>query len=479
MEQDLQSAVLSHDLAEVDRILATGVDVDGVDSAEPYASTALYLAATAGDAAMVRRLLRAGADPNLVSPGEADGLPLCGAACWGHDEALQVLLDCGADPDKTEDGEWTALLWAASTGQQMCAELLLGAGANPDTRHSYASALGCAARHGAYGIAAALLAHGADAALTGSGPDGPPPLELAREWLAADPVVRLREQVSEFLPPGTVVTTAIERAPDETRIIRVEDAEGSGDEVQDGHAAIVTLLERALGISAPPAELIQRARSALSADHPAYAEAVTELRARSDLETFELARDLCGAANPRDRMLGADVLSELGYAENYPHRDQALPLLQALAAGEQDEDVLTSALRGLGILGADPADLLRHLGHESAQVRLAVAVALGAVIGPGNTAAVSALIALTRDQETRVRDWAVLSLAGLEADTAQIRDALAERLDDTDLDVVAEAVRGLADRDDPRAQAGVHRILTDPAASPYAVDLATTHTRNP
>ena len=49
---------------------------------------------------------------------------------------------------------------------------------------------------------------------------------------------------------------------------------------------------------------------------------------------------------------------------------------------------------------------------------------------PGDHAeGIEALIALSRDADTHVRDWATTALADVDADTHEIREALAARLD--------------------------------------------------
>jgi len=101
--------------------------------------------------------------------------------------------------------------------------------------------------------------------------------------------------------------------------------------------------------------------------------------------------------------------------------------------------------------------LLAQHTHAAADVREAVAFALGGRPGP---AALDALIALSADAEPRVRDWATFALGTLaEADSAPLRDALAARLDDADEDTRLEAVHGLAVRGDARAEAPARALL--------------------
>jgi hypothetical protein len=65
---------------------------------------------------------------------------------------------------------------------------------------------------------------------------------------------------------------------------------------------------------------------------------------------------------------------------------------------------------------------------------------------------VAALIALSADPDGDVRDWSTFSLGvQIDRDTADVREALAARLEDAHGDTSAEAIRGLARRRDERA----------------------------
>ena len=92
--------------------------------------TALHLAATRGDAEIVRLLLEARADKDAVRPcDEATALHL--AAQNGHLEVVQLLMQAGAALDMfTKFGE-TALQLAIVNGHSSVVQLLLEAGAAP------------------------------------------------------------------------------------------------------------------------------------------------------------------------------------------------------------------------------------------------------------------------------------------------------------------------------------------------------------
>lgn len=134
--------------------------------------TPLYRAVWEDHGMNVRRLLEAGADPNLATH---DGFPsLVRAARNGSPDVVSRLLSAGADPSKAEPGGATAL-HAASTwawddedptegqGHLRAAERLLEAGANPNAKDSHGNTpLHMAAESDRVDLCKALLAAGAD-----------------------------------------------------------------------------------------------------------------------------------------------------------------------------------------------------------------------------------------------------------------------------------------------------------------------------
>jgi HEAT repeat protein len=203
-----------------------------------------------------------------------------------------------------------------------------------------------------------------------------------------------------------------------------------------------------------PRELLRRALA--TEDTEERHAIVVGLQGRTDRATFDAACALTRSPGPRERELGLDVLGQIGYLAGRPFLEDTLPAVLACCADDWPE-VLSSAVVALGHL-ADPRGLsavLGHVAHPSDEVRFAVTFALPSVAGdPPAGEAISALIRLTCDPDPEIRDWAVMGIgSSCEADTPQVRDALAERLTDQEGDIAGEALLGLAQRKDLRALA--------------------------
>jgi HEAT repeat protein len=198
------------------------------------------------------------------------------------------------------------------------------------------------------------------------------------------------------------------------------------------------------------------ARALATRDEEERAAIVAQLHARTDRAAFEGACALARSGGLAERVLGLEILGQIGYPAGRPFLEDTLPVVLA-CCGDDRPEVLASAIIALGHLAdtrALPAVLAR-VAHPSEEVRFAVAFALPSAAGdPPAGEAAAALVSLTRDPDPDVRDWATMGLnAPFEADNEQIRDALAARLADTEGDTAGEALLGLAQRKDPRALA--------------------------
>jgi HEAT repeat protein len=183
-------------------------------------------------------------------------------------------------------------------------------------------------------------------------------------------------------------------------------------------------------------------------------EAVNALRRIGTKEVFDRAAAWCRSDHALERARGADILAQLGktvdhQSNNFP--EESYLVVSQLLLGEKASQPLSAAIHALGHLNNPAAIplLSPYLRHPVAEVRFALACALGSFANHGE--AIQLLIALISDTDDDVRDWAVFGLGNLgDGDSVEIRDALFSRLSDSNEKVREEAIVGLAKRKDTR-----------------------------
>jgi HEAT repeat protein len=194
----------------------------------------------------------------------------------------------------------------------------------------------------------------------------------------------------------------------------------------------------------------------------AYWDSVRELQKRGTRAVFDMAAQLCAGEEPRSRSVGLDVLAQLGYENGRPFLAESLAIALRLAR-DSETTVRRSALSALGHLGDAKAlpEFLDHIGDSDPGIRLAVAQAIPSVLGdPPQNAGIAALITLSGDAASDVRDWATFGLGSLlDVDGERVRRALRRRLDDPEGDTAGEALVGLARRRDRSIHAKVRALL--------------------
>lgn len=158
----LVAAAEAGSMSAVEHLLSLGADVN--QAGTTFGVTPLNQAAMNGHAAVVRRLLDAGASVDVRLTGSHVGAtPAHTAALRGHSEALEMLLDAGTDLDARDDEGGTLLYVAAQAPTPDCLELLLGRELDVDaTRTDGVTPLMVAAAAGQQANVALLLAAGAD-----------------------------------------------------------------------------------------------------------------------------------------------------------------------------------------------------------------------------------------------------------------------------------------------------------------------------
>ena len=216
-------------------------------------------------------------------------------------------------------------------------------------------------------------------------------------------------------------------------------------------------------------ELVQAYRAALETDDFCRA-LMAPVHRRGGAEELALGAECVRSFDPLDRQTGAYLLGQLGTRDRTflaESLDLLLPLLR-----EMDEEVLEEALYALGHRrepGVLP-EILRFRSHRSPRIRLAVVSALSTSEDPR---AIEALIVLSADPDSEVRDWATFGLGSrIETDTPAIREALAARLTEEDAEIRGEALVGLARCRDPRAFGALAAELSGPFWGSWCLEAA-------
>lgn len=103
-----------------------------INTANEFGETLLYRAVDHGNDDLVKLLLKKGANPFTA---DSDGrTPLMVATKTCMESIMKQLLKCKPDLDQQDKYGWTALMWAAQNNKNLCARLLMDAGAQPSIK---------------------------------------------------------------------------------------------------------------------------------------------------------------------------------------------------------------------------------------------------------------------------------------------------------------------------------------------------------
>lgn len=180
-----------------------------------------------------------------------------------------------------------------------------------------------------------------------------------------------------------------------------------------------------------------------------FQESLALVHYRGGEEELQIGASYLSSSDPIDRALGADVLAQLGWQDR-TYLDESVDLLIP-ALQDEDEFVVYRVCCALGHR-SDPKAIphvLKLAQSINEKIRYGVVFAL---LGQDSQEAVAAMIALSKDSDLDVRNWAMFGLGSqIEADTPEIRDALLLGTLDSDSEIRGEALVGLAERKDKRA----------------------------
>ncbi|KAI4121220.1 MAG: hypothetical protein LQ338_006487 [Usnochroma carphineum] len=98
----------------------------------------LHTAASNGDVERVNKILegKAKAFIDVNSVDEEGRAPIVYASCFGHEDVVLALIEAGADVDKKDRNQWTALMWAMTNRHKNIAKMLLDHGASSTVKSS-------------------------------------------------------------------------------------------------------------------------------------------------------------------------------------------------------------------------------------------------------------------------------------------------------------------------------------------------------
>ncbi|MGW0766551.1 hypothetical protein [Streptomyces sp. NPDC002676] len=385
----------------------------------------LVAAVRRGDTDAVRDLLRGGADPDTLVPGEDVPVLCLAVAAYDH-KVAEALTEAGADALRPLPDGTTPLLRAIDGGDRDTVDEVLP----PAERMA----------EDARREALARARHWADTGVEA---------ELRRRSGARGPV--RREVVESRWGASHSVQLAL-----------------GGLTARDAHLGILCELERWHGVRVPFEELLGRALARQDPDHADWFAAANVLGGRQENdETWQAAVALSRHPEALHRLFAADVLLFLGIGSGLdgrtPFDDLGTEAFLPWARAERDPRVLAAVLNGLA--HQDDAPEIEDVGlsyraHPDPRVRALVPDILergegGLLVRPARLAAV---LGLARDPDPLVRRSACMWLAEYPGRDPELRDALAALTDEDDPATRVYAMYGLANKDDPRCVEASRRI---------------------
>lgn len=219
-----------------------------------------------------------------------------------------------------------------------------------------------------------------------------------------------------------------------------------------------------------PRSITELFEAMFQADTDARWNAVAALHWRGSKEVLDRAALLAVSENPDERRLAADILGQIGVPDRTFPEECFSVVLRLLR--DDNTNVVFDAIFALQHIDRSraAAHIIPFANHGDDNIRYAVAFALGAV---DTLQANETLLVLMGDRDSEVRNWATFGLGQQsEADTDEIRRALAERLTDDDPDARYEAVVGLGRRRDDRALVFLKTILHNDPDDVFAREAA-------
>lgn len=194
-----------------------------------------------------------------------------------------------------------------------------------------------------------------------------------------------------------------------------------------------------------------------------YWKLICELRSRPNDFVYKKCTEFVESDKVKEKVAGIDVLAQLGIRER-PYYRKTIELYFNLLEKETNEKVISSILFSFGhnnekLNSKQLAKITSFKGNKNSEVRNGLVTSL---LGLEEPLAIDTLIHLSNDKESLNRDWATFGLGTqIDVDNEKIRNALWNRINDSDQDTKLEAIVGLAKRKDAKVKEIIKRELQD------------------
>jgi hypothetical protein len=193
-----------------------------------------------------------------------------------------------------------------------------------------------------------------------------------------------------------------------------------------------------------------------------YWDNISELRSRTNKTVFEKCQDLVSSNIPKERMIGIDILAQLGVSPR-PFYNETIKLYFDLFENEKDCKVLSSLFYAIGHnndnLNQEQINkLIAFKTSNNSSVRQGL---VSSLLGVDNNKAIDTLIDLSNDKVPSIRNWATFGIGSqIETNNNKIKKALWNRIIDKNQDVKLEAIVGLAHRKEIKVKEVIKQELT-------------------
>lgn len=181
---------------------------------------------------------------------------------------------------------------------------------------------------------------------------------------------------------------------------------------------------------------------------------ISKLRKLPCNEVYEKAIEFIESNNKKDKIIGIDVLQQLGFNPRFK-QEQTVKLHFELLEEHKTDDVTKSLLYGIGHNNENLSQLqidkiTQFDGLDDDEINQAH---ISALLGIDNIKAVRKLIQFTDSKNSDIRNWSTFGIGTqVEIDNEEIRDALWKRVNDSNFETKSEAIYGLAKRKDNRVK---------------------------